>query len=222
MRELKPLAAVVVVLAFLALTTATALSAETPWKWLPGKEKTKVTLETGKLTLQVVGGGSIVCENAVTTSGELTKEQTLAIVTLKLGSKCTFAGLLVRNQGSAENGLITLPSLQLTNCLIAAGEAGVLLKLTEEAKLEVPGTGAKLDLRGSAVVLATPNLTLQKTFHLKVEQTAGVQTIKNCEGGAAQKFEVSSNGGAFAGAGLAAVSPEIRFPEIGSEQEIAV
>ncbi len=215
MRGLKALA-VIAVFIVMSIAAASASAVETLWKWLPGLEKTAFVVETGAITIELTNKERIKCQKTATPTGELTKEATLAKASLKLET-CVFNGEEVENEGSGEAGIVTL-MVEMHNCLIAANDAGISVKLTKETKLAT--VEDKLLLRGSLVILASPNKQLKKTFTLLIQQKEGKQTIEKCEGGAAQTFEMKVNAAAFLAAGMEAVSPEWRFPT--TEQEIMV
>jgi hypothetical protein len=218
MSRARSFAVIATLLVAMGVFAATAAAVETLWKWLPGAENTALSVETAKITFQINGGSSITCEKTTTTAGELTKESTLATASLSMG-KCTSLGLPVENEGGGGAGMISF-SVELHNCLIKAGDAGVSIKLAKEVKLEIPALGTKLSLRGSAIGLVSPNKSLKKAFTLTLAQAAGKQAIEKCEGGVAQKLETSTKGGAFIQTGVEAKSAEIRFPVV--EQEIFV
>jgi hypothetical protein len=216
MSGLKLMTALAMLLVAAGITAAGASAVETLWKWLPGLEKTPFAIETGAVTIETTNKDKLKCEKTTTTVGELTKEATLAKATVKL-EKCTFNGEEVENEGSAEAGIVTL-MFEFHNCLIAANDAGILVKLTKETKLATAED--KLTLRGAFVILASPNKVLKKTFTLLIQQKEGKQTIKKCEGGAELTLETKINAGMFLATGMEAVSPEWRFTN--TEQEIMV
>jgi hypothetical protein len=193
MRVMKMIGALLLVVAFAAIGTATASAAETLWKMLPGTKGTTFTGKSGKATLQIKGSGSITCPSSSTTNGELTEEQTLALATIEF-IKCTIGGLPINSLGDGSG--IILVHLEIHDCTISAGKAGILIKILP-LHLEIPSTKLLLSVEGSLITELTPNKTKSKTFSLIVEQKEGKQAIEKCEGGSALTLTTSLDGGAF-------------------------
>lgn len=192
MRTFKFLGALMVVMAFSAIAVATASAAEVLWHFLPGANGTKFTGDSGKSTLQVVGGLSITSPKS-TSTGELTSEGTLGTTTITF-KEATTAGLPVNSEGDA-SGIIKVKA-KLHNCLIAAGDRGVKLEI-EEVKLVVPSTKLTVAIKGALIVLVSPFEEKATKYALTVTQKEGKQGIEKCEGGTAQTLLTSIDKGTF-------------------------
>jgi hypothetical protein len=202
MRTLKLVGALVAALAFTAVATATASAAETLWELLPGATGTTNTGKSSKATLQTKNAekATTTC-TASTAEGEITGERTLGLEFVHF-TGCSTAGNKINSLGD-EPGII-LVHIETHNCLIAAGDAGVLVKVLP-LHLEVPATGLLISVQGSFVALVSPNKTKGKEFTLTVAQKAGQQSITKCEGGKSEeKLETSSDGGEFVQSGIEA------------------
>jgi hypothetical protein len=213
MRVFKLTGAMVIVLAFTAIATATASAAETLWTWLPGATGTKFTGSSGKATLEKKSTGKITCESS-TAAGEITGEKTLALATVDFKG-CTAFGLSALTLGDSK-GLI-LVHLEIHNCRIATGSnAGLLIKPLP-VHITIPSIGTLLLIEGSFVAELKPNKKLAKTFELVIAQSKGVQALEKCEGGKAETLLTSENGGAFEQSGEEAEKGTIAWTTI--EQE---
>ena len=216
MRTIKLIGAMFVVLAFSAVATASA--AETLWKWLPGSVGETFTGKSGKATLQVKGGISSTCAKSTIklTGAELIKEgstsekdATLAIAAIDF-EECTAAGLPMNSVGDAAKTI--LAKLAIHNCMIKAGDFGLLFKLTEEVKVEVPSTKLTIIFKGSFVGLIEGKAgTKALTFLLNIKQKEGKQEIEKCEGGVAQTLLAKIDVGVFAPAGEEAKEGTLTF-----------
>ncbi len=220
MRILKIASALVTMLAFTAIATATASAAETLWEWLPGETGTEFTGESGKAKLQVKGGASITCTQSriLNKEGSITGERTLALAWIHF-TGCKTLGTPVNSLGDESE--IILVQVHIHNCLIEPGgedgHLGWLLKVSP-LHLEVPSVSLLLSVQGSLVVLMTTAGRMAKTFAPVVEQTAGQQKVGKCEGGKPEyKLETSTDGGEFAQSGLEVKEGTITFA---AEQDV--
>src|SRR5674476_93551 len=175
MRTIKLIGAMFVVLAFSAVAVATASAAETLWKWLPGSVGETFTGKSGKETLQA--GISFTCaKSTIKLVGAELTEATLGKATVDF-EECTTAGLPMNSVGDAAKTI--LAKLAIHNCMIKAGDFGLLFKLTEEVKVEVPSTKLTIIFKGSFVGLIEGKAgTKALTFLLNIKQKEGKQEIE--------------------------------------------
>ena len=207
MRILKLAGAMIAVLAFTAIGTATASAAEMLWTWLPGAEGTKFTGKSAKASLQIKGGGTITCAES-TAEGEIQKEKTLGLALIDFGQNCTVGGVAVASLGD-KSGLI-LVHIEIHNCLIAVGHLGLLIKVLP-LHLEVVSTKLLITVEGALIALINPAGKPAKAFNLVVEQKEGKQSLEKCEGGTAQTLLTSLDGGAFVQSGEEAKEGTLTF-----------
>src|SRR5665647_1528657 len=194
MRSIKLIGAMFVVLAFSAVAVATASAAETLWKWLPGSVKETFTGKSGKATLQAKGGISITCaKSTILLAGAELTEATLGNAGVHF-EECTAAGLPVNSVGDAAKTILV--KLAIHNCMVKAGDFGLLFKLTEEVKLEVPSTKLTVAVKGSFVgLIEGKGGEKLLTFPLNIKQTEGKQEFEKCEGGVANTLEAKTDAG---------------------------
>jgi hypothetical protein len=215
MRTLKLVGALFSVLALSAFAVAgTASAAETLWELLPGETGTTFTGKSGKATLQIKNAekGTIICASS-TAEGEITAEHTLGLAFIDF-TGCTVAGSKVNSLGDGPG--IILVHVELHNCLIEPGDAGILIKVLP-LHLEIPATGLLISIQGSLIALATPNKTPTTTFALLVQQKAGQQSITKCEGSKTEdKLETALDSGEFVQSGEEAKEGSFTF-EINQE-----
>jgi hypothetical protein len=222
MRTLKLVGALFSVLALTAFAlAATASAAETLWEWLPGTTGTTFTGKSGSAKLQIKNAekGTIICASSsvLAKEGEITGERTLGLAFIHF-IKCTVAGNPVNSLGD-EPGII-LVHVELHNCLIEPGDAGILIKLLP-LHLEIPATGLLISVQGSLIALVSPNKTKALTFTVLVAQKAGQQAITKCEGSKIEdKLETSLDGGEFIQSGEEAKEGSFTFE--GEVQEVMV
>jgi hypothetical protein len=192
MRTVKLASALIAVLALTALAAATAGAAETLWHWLPGAEKSTFTTANGEGVLETVGKASIKCAKS-TGTGELTKEMTLGVVTFDF-TECKADGLVPANSLGDPSETI-LVGVDLHNCLIAAGDRGILFKLLSPLHLEIPATDELVIVEGSFVGLVEPfePKKAQKEYTLNIKQKGGKQEIEKCEGGTKETLKSEFN-----------------------------
>jgi len=222
MRLFKLTGALIVVLAFSAISVATASAVETLWKWLPGSvgETFKGSSEVAKLLALVEKGAktvSITCKKSsilltdaeLKISSELLKEgstegkdATLALIIIHFeGCEVSGTGLLVKSTG--DNAGIILVHIEAHNCMITKGDFGVLLKPLPLV-IEQMALGLKINVRGDALgLLEGKEKEKLLTFKLNLK-SAGVETNKfkqqeflKCEGGEVEKLEASLDGITF-------------------------
>jgi hypothetical protein len=211
MRVLKLVAALIVLPVLSAVAVATASAAETLWRWLPGAAKTAFTGTSGKSLLQVKGGLSITSAKSKTT-GEITEGSNLGLALITFETTTT-AGLPINSLGDASG--IVLVHAELHNCLIKAGDRGLLIKVLP-LHLEVPTTKLLITLEGSYIALVGGSKG--KMFTLAIEQKEGKQTIEKCEGGTADTLLTSDDGAGFVQTGAEAKEAAITFTSV--EQDV--
>jgi hypothetical protein len=218
MRNFTPmLTGVSMMLAFSLVGPGAASAAETLWELLPGVQGTSITDKSGKVTMQIKGGFSTICEKSKST-GEVGEGKTLGGETITLEG-CTTAGLTSLTEGGKEKGVITIPVF-LHTCVIKSGDAGIKFTLAEEIHVFVPAIKASLVVKGTFIALIAPTKSLKTgPFSLGVEQKEGKQSIEKCEGGIAQTLETSTNGGVFVQTGIQFSEATLTF---GVAQEIMV
>jgi hypothetical protein len=210
----KSVGALLVTLAVFLIVASAAFGAETLWQWLPGAEKTSFSGKGAKNVFQDKGGASITCPEITITSGELTTEKTLGLAILSLGKTCTTGGLAEESLGDASGTI--LAHVELHNCTISAGHAGLLIKFLP-LHVEVPSTKLLITREGSIIVEVTPNKKSTKAYSLVVEQKEGKQAIEKCEGGEAHTLSTSTDGGAFVQSGWEIKEAKLEFGSVSQE-----
>ena len=209
--------ALVSVIALTALAASAAFAAETLWTFLPGAEKTAFTGTSGKGVLETTGKSKIECTSSEIKAGEgeITKEKTLGFATVHfLG--CKAFGFPANSLGDAKE--IILVPVELHNCLISAGHAGISFKLLTGLHLEVPAVTLLLIIEGSFIGEITPIKVPGKIYKLIIEQEKpGKQKIKKCEGGVEQHLLTSIDGKAFEVSGEEAEKGEVLFTVVAQE-----
>jgi hypothetical protein len=203
MRVFKLIGAMVIVLSVTVVVTTTALAQEILWPWLLGKAGTKFTGESGKVTFEETGGGTIKCERSEV-SGEITSEKTLALATIDF-TGCKALGFAVHSLGDKTEAILW--HAHIHNCVISTGHAGLLIKPLP-VHLEIPSLITLLETTGSFIVEIKPNREGgAKEFKLSEG------TIKKCEGGSAETLLSSKNGEKALPLGVEAKEGKIRFNE---------
>jgi len=176
MQGLKLVAALVAAVALTAFATATAFAIEP--EWLPGAAGTVWTgATTGKLVLQLKGGGAFECEKATATGELLSKTNGLGLFTI---SNCTAFGLAALSLGDPAKTILV--HVELLNCFITTSPlVGAILIKTLLVHVEIPTTGLLiLLLESSFVAKISPKNTRTKNYTFTILQTAGVQEVKGC------------------------------------------
>jgi hypothetical protein len=197
MRIYKLIGALVVVLAFSALTiVATASAEEILWKWLPGSVGETFTGKSGKATLfGETKKSKIVCEKSLVLltweklSSELLKEGSTE------GKDATLALAFIHFEGCKVEGIFPMESLgdasevilahlEIHNCMIKKGHFGLLIK-TLPVHVEVLVANLLILLEGAFIALIEPlpKDELKNHFLLNIKMTEGLQELKLCEGG---------------------------------------
>ena len=202
MRTFKLIGALALVLAFSAIGVASASAAETLWPWLPGSKGETFTGKSGEAKLQIDGGSAIKCVKSLTLlpGSELTENAArLWLATIHF-EECTESvfGQPVKSLGD-DPGII-LVHILLHNCMIAAGDFGVLVKPLP-VYLEIPNLGNQLiNVEGSFVgriKALAGEAGKPKHYELDIKQAGGLQTIEKCEGGAKETLLASINENPF-------------------------
>jgi hypothetical protein len=212
MRVVKLVLALSAVLAFTVLGVASASAAETLWQWLPGAEKTAFTGSTGEVIFETVAKASFKCK-ASTVTGELTTEKTLGLFLVTL-TGCKSFGFPANSLGDAAETI--LMHVEVHNCTIKAGEAGLLLKFLP-VHIEIPTLSLLLDLEGAFIAGLTPNNTLTKAYTLTIAEKGGKQSIEKCEGGVKQTLKSSTDSKAFEELGVEASKGTLTFTTVAQE-----
>jgi hypothetical protein len=153
---------------------------------------------SGKGTLQVEGGDTIVCESD-TNDGVITGAKT---VSLDIDFRtCTIFGIAgAHSLGDPEDTILVAATGELCY-LNEAKEVGLIITPTGELHIEDPSAGALAEIEGSVIGQITPVNTSSLRFELLLKQESGKQAFKEC-GGKAAEFKLSENEGAFKKAGL--------------------
>jgi hypothetical protein len=179
MRRFRLFAAVVMTaLALVAISAATASAKNTDF--LPGTGGTKINSASSTATIQVKGGGSIVCESSVG-SGSLTSSTEGSLtVTFK---RCRAFGLPVNGLGDATETITV--RVKANGCEIAAGDPGLAFTIEPSTgvHLEIPSVKQLLVIVGTDVVLVEgKNTEKNVTFGLNTKQAGGVSEFTKCNG----------------------------------------
>ena len=193
MRVVKLICGLIAVLAFTALATSSAFAAETLWTWLPGKENAKFTASSKKATLESVSKAKITCNSSLVLTGEgllVTAEKTLGEATIHFVG-CKTLGLPVNSVGDEKE--IILVTVLLHNCLIAAGDGGILFKLDTPLHLNVPTAALLIVVSGSFIALVLEPNTDKTEWQLNIKQTLGVQEVEKCAGGKKDTLTASTD-----------------------------
>jgi hypothetical protein len=173
--------AVLAVLAFTAISSATALALP---EFLPAPEGKGIKLggTSGKGTLQIQGGGAVKCE-ADKILGELT---TLTHATVDIHfEKCKAVGFEA-NSVSDEKGIILVKGLALLCYLSKASKTvGLSVEVTPTLQIEVPTVKQKIEVKGTVIGEVKPVNVKQTTGEVVFTQKEGKPGIEKCEGQAA-------------------------------------
>jgi hypothetical protein len=209
----KLIGALALVLAFTAISVATASAVETLWKGLPGSAGETFTTSTAKPLLEGLAGSRISCSKAKGT-GELLKEgtiedkdATLALTTITIEG-CKAEGLLPINSLGDAKELVLLHG-EIHACMIKPGDFGLLLKPLP-VHLEVPSVGLLIVIEGAVIGLAEATAD-KKVFQLHTKQTKGDQEISKCEGGTAQSLTIKDDAAAVEDVGVAVAEGTLTF-----------
>ncbi len=213
MRAFKLISALIVVLAFAAIAASTASAVETSWLLLPGLEGETFTAKSGKALLQEKGGLAIACQESSVSlvDGKIIGgTHTLILISIHFGNKCTASGLAVNSLGDSAGFILV--EVDIHTCIISTSPlvGGLLIKVNP-LHLEVPSLKLLIEITGSFVAPITPNETKTKKYKLDVKQTAGVQEIHLCLGGAEETLLSSDDGKAPVQSGLEATNFELNF-----------
>ncbi len=216
MRTFKIVGAIAVVLAFSALSVATASAAEKLWRWLPGSVGETFTGKSGLATLSAKFG-VIDCKKSdvlladaslIEPGSEGKKDATLALAFIHF-EECTTAGLATNSVG--DTGKTILVHVEIHNCIIAPNHFGLLIELLQ-VHLEIPAVKLLILVRGTVIALLEgKEKTKQLTFGLNIKAPEKVQEIKKCEGGVLNVLEAADDAGAFEIAGEEAKEGSITF-----------
>ena len=98
--------------------------------------------------------------------------------------------------------------LEIHNCLIKAGDPGLLIKVLP-LHVEAPATKLLVTLEGAFIALIKE--AAANKFELNIKQTEGKQEIEKCEGGTAQSLTAKTDSEPTRNAGLEMSETFIEF-----------
>jgi hypothetical protein len=187
-------AALMAVVALSAIASATA-SAALP-EFLPGSGT--FTSTSGAGTLAIQGGNTITCSSD-TNSGSITGPKTVTVTIDFKG--CVLFGFVGAHSLEDASGVILVKATGTLCFIKQASPLQVGLKLTiTPVHIEAGGQLAKVE--GTLYGEVTPlNVNQTGPYKLILEQSGGLQKIKNCEGEAATELKASENEGTAKPAG---------------------
>jgi hypothetical protein len=139
--------------------------------------------QIGKGTLQIKGGGAIIClKGTILLEGSsLVSEGTLALATIHF-SECKALGLAANTLSDASG--VILVHVEIHTCMIAPKHFGLLI-LPLPVHIEIPSVKLLILIleKGLFVALIESEKASKTNFLITAKQKAGIQEIEKCEGG---------------------------------------